>query len=137
MRVIVDTNVLLSALINPHGLPAKLIDAWRAARFELITSREQLLELGAVARRPVLRNYIVSARVGRLINDLRELAEVLIGLPQVDRSPDAGDNFLLAMAEASHAEYLVTGDRRGVLVLKTHHRTRIVNVRQMLELLNP
>lgn len=137
MRVIVDTNILLSALINPHGLPAKLIDAWRAAQFELITSREQLLELGAVARRPLLREYIVSARVGRFINDLRELAEVLIGLPHVDRSPDPGDNFLLAMAEASDAEYLVTGDRRGVLVLEAHHRTRIVSVRQMLELLNP
>ncbi|HVX90986.1 MAG TPA: PIN domain-containing protein, partial [Candidatus Paceibacterota bacterium] len=39
MRVIVDTNILLSALINPHGLPAQLIDAWRGARFQLVTSQ--------------------------------------------------------------------------------------------------
>lgn len=137
MRVIVDTNILLSALINPHGLPAQLIDAWRAARFELVTSRDQLLELGEVARRPALRKYVVPARVGRFINDFRGLAEVLTRLPHADRSSDPGDNFLLAMAEASGADYLVTGDKRDVLVLRMHDRTRIVTVRQLLAVLNP
>lgn len=137
MRVIVDTNILLSALINPHGIPAQLIDAWRAARFELVTSREQLLELGEVARRPQLRKYIVPARVGRFINDLRMLAQIISRLPRVDRSRDPGDNFLLAMAEASGADYLVTGDKRDLLVLKIHERTQILTARALLETLNP
>ena len=137
MRVIVDTNILLSALIIPNGLPAQLIDAWRGARFDLITSRDQLLELGGVARRPELRKYIVPPRVGRFINDLRELAEVLSRLPRVDSSRDPRDNFLLAMAEASGADYLVTGDKRDVLVLEMHNRTRIVTTRQLLAVLNP
>lgn len=137
MRVIVDTNILLSALINHNGLPAQLIDAWRGARFDLVTSRDQLLELGEVARRPEVRKYIAPARVGRFINDLRELAEVLSRLPHVDRSRDPGDNFLLAMAEASAADYLVTGDKRDVLVLRLHDRTQIVTVRQLLAVLNP
>ena len=137
MRVIVDTNILLSALIIPNGLPAQLIDAWRGARFDLITSRDQLLELGEVARRPELRKYIVPPRVGRFINDLRELAEVLSRLPRVDSSRDPRDNFLLAMAEASGADYLVTGDKRDVLVLEMHNRTRIVTTRQLLAVLNP
>jgi putative PIN family toxin of toxin-antitoxin system len=136
MRVIVDTNILLSALINPHGLPAKLIDAWRGARFELITSRDQLLELGEVARRPELRKYVIPARAGRFLNDLREFATVLSRLPRVDRSRDPGDNFLLAMAEASGAEYLVSGDKRDVLTLQIHDRTRIVTTRQLLVVLN-
>jgi len=136
MRVIVDTNILLSALINPHGLPAQLIDAWRGARFELITSRDQLLELGEVARRSELRKYIIPARAGRFINDLRELAMVLNRLPRVDRSRDPGDNFLLAMAEASGANYLVSGDKRDVLALEIHDRTRIVTARQLLVVLN-
>lgn len=136
MRVIVDTNILLSALINPHGLPAQLIDAWRGGRFELITSRDQLLELGEVARRPELRKYVIPARAGRFINDLCELATVLSRLPRVDRSRDPGDNFLLAMAEASGAEYLVSGDKRDVLTLQIHDRTRIVTTRQVLAVLN-
>ncbi len=137
MRVILDTNILLSALIDPHGLPAQLVDAWRTARFELVTSRDQLLELGEVARRPALRKYIVPARVGRFINDLRELAGIMSRLPRVDRSRDPGDNFLLAMAEASGADFLVTGDKRDLLVLETHGRTRIVTTRQLLAVLNP
>lgn len=136
MRIIVDTNILLSALINPHGLPAQLIDAWHGARFQLVTSQDQLLEVGEVARRPALRKYLVPAHVGRFINDLRELAEVIVRLPHVDRSRDPGDNFLLAMAEASNAEYLVSGDKRDVLALKSHGRTHIVTTRGMLSVLD-
>lgn len=137
MRVIVDTNVLLSALLNPHGVPALLIDAWRAGRFTLITSRDQLLEFGDVARRPTMRNYIVPAQVGLFINDLRQLAEVLINLPQIERSPDPADDFLLAMAEAGAADYLVTGDRHGLLQFGSHGRTQIVSARRMATLLDP
>lgn len=135
MRVVVDTNVLLSALVNPHGLPAKLIDAWRSQRYILVTSAEQLIELGDVARRPTLRKLIVPARVGALINDLRELAEVLVRLPKVDRSVDPADNFLLAMAEGGRADYLVSGDKRHVLVLGRHRACHIVTTRRMLTVL--
>jgi uncharacterized protein len=133
--VLVDTNILVSALTNPHGLPAQFLDAWRGARYELITSRDQLL--GEVARRPELRKYVIPARAGRFMDDLREFAIVLTRLPRVDRSHDPGDNFLLAMAEASGAEYLVSGDKRDVLTLQIHDRTRIVTTRQLLALLNP
>ena len=135
MRAIFDTNILLSALINPHGLPAQLIDAWRSGRFKLITSRTQLTELADVSRRDVVRQYIVPPRVGRFINDLHLLADVLQQLPAVDRSPDPADNFLLAMCDASQADYLVTGDKRDVLSLKRHSRTHIVTPRYLFDLL--
>jgi putative PIN family toxin of toxin-antitoxin system len=135
MRVILDTNILLSALINRHGIPAQLIVAWRERRYDLLTSTEQLLELGGVARRPVLRARIIPSTVGRLIRDLRKLAEVLTRLPEVDRSPDPADNFLLAMAEAGAANYLVSGDRRGVLDLGTHGVTQIIKAREFLTVL--
>jgi putative PIN family toxin of toxin-antitoxin system len=136
MRVIVDTNILLSALINPQGLPARLVDAWRGGRFQLITSQEQLLEMGEVARRPALRQCIVAAHVGRFLNDLRELAEVIVRLPDVDRSRDPADNFLLAMAVAGNADYLVCGDKRDVRALKSHGATHIVTARRMLSVLD-
>ena len=135
MRVVLDTNVLLSALINPDGTPAQLIMAWREQHFELITSIVQLVELGDVARRPVMRARILPARVGRFINDLRKLASLLKRLPHVDRSSDPADNFLLAMAEAGQADYLVSGDQRGVLALQEHGTTRILRTREMLEVL--
>ncbi len=135
MRVVLDTNILLSALINRHGIPAQLIEAWRERRYDLLTSTEQLLELGGVARRPVLRARIIPSTVGRLIRDLRKLAEVLTRLPEVDRSADPADNFLLAMVEAGAADYLVSGDRRGVLDLGTHGVTQIIKAREFLTVL--
>ena len=135
MRVVLDTNILLSALINRYGTPAQLIAGWRERRYDLITSSEQLIELGDVARRPVLRARIVPATVGRLIRDLRKLAEVLTRLHAVERSADPADNFLLAMAEAGNANYLVSGDRRGVLALGTHGITQIVRARDFLDVL--
>jgi putative PIN family toxin of toxin-antitoxin system len=135
MRVVLDTNILLSALINRHGIPAQLIVAWRERRYDLLTSTEQLLELGGVARRPVLRARIIPSTVGRLIRDLRKLAEVLTRLPDVERSADPADNFLLAMAEAGAADYLVSGDRRGVLDLGTHGVTQIIKAREFLTVL--
>jgi predicted nucleic acid-binding protein len=56
-------------------------------------------------------------------------------LPVVDRSSDPADNFLLAMAEAGSADYLVTGDKQHVLALKTHGRTKIIKVREALAML--
>jgi uncharacterized protein len=135
MRVVLDTNILLSALINRHGTPAQLIAGWRERRYDLITPTEQLIELGDVARRPVLRARIVPSTVGRLIRDLRKLAEVLTRLHAVERSADPADNFLLAMAEAGNADYLVSGDRRGVLAIGTHGITQIVRAREFLDVL--
>jgi putative PIN family toxin of toxin-antitoxin system len=135
MRVILDTNILLSALISPHGTAAQLIVACREQRYELVTSGEQLIELGEVARRPELRRRIIPATVGRFIRDLRKLANVLARLPTVDRSVDPADNFLLTMAEVGLADYLVSGDRRGVPDLKRHGSTHIIRARDFIGVL--
>ena len=135
IRVVLDTNLLISALINPRGAPVSLLDAWRQARCELITSKEQLLELGAVARRPQLRPYTTPARVGRFITDLRLLARVLNRLPLVDRSPDPGDSLLLAMAHAGRADFLVTGDKCDALMSANHGDAQIVTARQLVTVL--
>ena len=45
MRVVLDTNILFSALISPHGAPDVIYRAWRSARFEVVTSQTQLDEI--------------------------------------------------------------------------------------------
>ena len=69
------------------------------------------------------------------INDLHRFATVLDGLPVVDRSRNPNDDFLLAMAEAGAAEYLVTGEKRDFLALKRHGNTTIITSTEMLPLL--
>jgi predicted nucleic acid-binding protein len=56
-----------------------------------------------------------------------------VNLPQVRRSADPDDDFLLALAEAGAADYLVTGDNGGLLTLKKHKRTQIITARQFTE----
>ena len=73
MRVVVDTNILISALLSERSLPAHFVVLWRAGLFDLVTSSEQLDELIRVTRYPKIRARLVPARAGRLINELRTL----------------------------------------------------------------
>lgn len=129
MRVILDTNVLLGALISPHGPPEAIYRAWRAARFELVTSTTQLDELRRVSRYPKLKTILPAHRVGTMVNNMQRaiVLGALPSLPDAMEINDPNDAFLLAMALASEADYLVTGDRRaGLLQLGAAGRTRIV-----------
>ena len=55
MRVVLDSNVLLSALISPHGAPHRIHEAWRGRRFELVTCPTQLDEIRRASSYPRLR----------------------------------------------------------------------------------
>ena len=129
MRVILDTNVLLGALISPHGPPDAIYRAWRAARFELVTSRAQLDELRRVSRYPKLKTILPAHRIGTMLNNMQRalVLEVLPALLENLEANDPDDTFLLAMALAGEADYLVTGDRRaGLLQRGSIGRARIV-----------
>ena len=129
MRVILDTNVLLGALISPSGPPDTIYRAWRAARFELVTSAAQLDELRRVSRYPKLKTILPAHRVGTMVNNMQR-AIVLAPLPPLPdgiEASDPNDAFLMAMALAGEADYLVTGDRRaGLLQRGSIGRARIV-----------
>jgi uncharacterized protein len=135
MRIILDTNIIVSGLISSQGAPAQLISAWTEKNFILVTSRTQIAEIISVTHRPILRLLITPSHAGRFVNDLHRFGTVLDRLPSVERSSDPNDNFLLAMAEAGAAEYLVSGDKRDVLALKRHGNTNIVTASEMLPIL--
>ena len=135
MRFILDSNVLIAALITRDTPPDKLYQAWRDGRITLITSEPQIDEIRRVTRRVGVRLRIHPAEAGRMVNDLRCLAMVLDHLPTVDLWPDPYDNFLLAMAQVAKADVLVTGDKRDLLVLHRHQDTRILTARAALDLL--
>lgn len=135
MRLILDTNVLVAALITRNTPPDALYRAWRDGVFELVTSEFQLQEMRAVTRREPIRQRLHPAEAGRMVNDLRSLAFMVEPGPVPDISPDPYDNFLLAMAQASRAQALVTGDKRDLLALGHHQGTRILTARQALSLI--
>lgn len=135
MRVILDTNILLSGLISPAGIPARLIDAWLDRRFELVSHALQLDELRSVTRWNKVKALIRAADAGRLVNRVGAVAMMPERLPDVERSRDPRDDFLLALCEAGNAEWLVTGDKADLLALKRHAAARIVTAAEFARVL--
>lgn len=135
MRIVLDTNILISALISSASSPsAQLLALWRTRKIVVITAAQQIEEIARVTRYPQVRARIVPALAGRLVNRLRDVAIVVEKLPQLDVSPDPDDNYLLALAEKGQAQFLVTGDKE-LLSLKQHKSTRIITPAAMIETL--
>jgi putative PIN family toxin of toxin-antitoxin system len=135
MRVVLDTNILVSALLIQTGNPAAIYRAWQEGQFALLTCAEQLDELRATLRKPAIAERIKPYKAGVLVNEMKKLADSVEALQRVRRSPDPTDDFLLALSEAATADYLVTGDKGGLLALKRHKGTRIVSARTFAALL--
>jgi len=132
VRLVIDTNILISALLVQGSLPSQLIELWREGKFDLLTSAEQLDELMRVTRYPKIRERLAPALAGRLINEMREIAVLVKELPVVTVCTDPYDNYLLAMTQVGAADTLVTGAKRDLLVLKHYEGISIVTVREFL-----
>ena len=68
MRVVLDTGILIAALITKDTPPDLIYQAWRKKKFELITSEWQLAEFRRVSRYPKLRKYLIPSEAGKMIN---------------------------------------------------------------------
>ncbi len=128
-RVVLDTNIIISALISRSGISAKIVAAAITQRFEILAHQRLLDEIRMTTAYPKIASRISRAQAGRLINELADAATFIDRLPNVRRSADPGDDFLLALAEAGSADFLVTGDKTGLLALERHGKTQIFSAR--------
>ena len=135
MRVVLDTNILVSAMITSAGKPAAIVNSWLDGKFTLLTCAAHVDELRSTLQKPRVAELIKPHKAGRLVNQIKKLAEDVGTLPTVERSADPTDDFLLAMSEAGNADYLVTGDKSGLLELDPHRATRIVSASDFAALL--
>jgi putative PIN family toxin of toxin-antitoxin system len=132
--VVLDSNVLLSALHSGRSPPAEIVEAWRKGRFRLVTSLDQIAEFKRAARYPKLRPFLPRGAIGRVVNELRSAEVLLERLRRAGESPDPGDDYLLAMAIAAGADFLVTGDKLLLAVKRAGH-ARIVAPRRFAAML--
>jgi uncharacterized protein len=114
MHVVLDANVLVSALISPQGAPGEILAAWEKDRFDLVVSPATLDELGRVLHYPrIQQKYNLPADkleqflhlvVGQaiVVNPMKELAVI---------EADPSDNRYLECAKEGDAAYIVTGDK--------------------------
>lgn len=136
MIAILDTNILISALFDPNSTSAMLVQCWEDGRFDLLSCDEQFQEFRRVSRYPKVAARLSAPKAGKMVLRMRKLATLIDRVPQVNISRDPADNYLLALAEAGKANYLVTGDKADLLVLEKNGATKIVSVREFAQLLN-
>jgi len=127
ISVILDTNVLLSVVMSPRGVSHLIWSAWKEGEFTLITSSIQIEELRRVLNYPKIRKRIPPSKASSILNNICH-ANVMKSLPDVKAElHDENDIFLLQMALASNANYLVTGDSRaGLLQMERFFETAIL-----------
>jgi uncharacterized protein len=115
VRVVLDTNVLLSGLINPQGPPGLIVGRWRDGGFELVLSERQLEEIEEVLRYPKIAQRLSwgTEEIERFTLLLRLKSEI-VALPGVadvfEGLRDSADAHLLSALQRSAAEVLVSGD---------------------------
>lgn len=112
-RVVVDPNVLLSALVGkPDAAPAILLDAIHDHAIEMVACPALIVEVRENLDEPYFRALIQKEEAEQTVNAIERVA-VMLGDP-VDPEPvlrDRSDDYLLALALAGKAEAIVTGDK--------------------------
>lgn len=132
LKIVLDTNILLSSYLSPQGSPSKLINRWYKKEFQLIVSIEILAEYHKIMERfnilhkqkETLFKYI---HQNALHFDIRNFS------PFVLNDPD-DDKFIHCAIEGK-ADYIVSGDKH-LLKLKQHGNTQIVTVKEFLDILD-
>jgi len=127
--IVLDTNIIVSALLSPHGPPAEIIKLWEADRLEVATSPPLLAELERVLAYPRVREHFADPRsVTALLKRfwmVATLVEPETPFDVIDRDPP--DNRVLECAVAASASYIISGDEhlltlgeyRGIVILKS------------------
>lgn len=116
LRVVLDTNVLVSGLAYPASVPGRIITAWRHGSIEVLLSAYILDELRRVLPRLAHRHGLSTAEIDDLVDVLSIQAELVEPLPTQDaelRDPDDGPvlGSLVAALAMADADYLITGDK--------------------------
>jgi putative PIN family toxin of toxin-antitoxin system len=110
LRIVLDTNVIVSGLLNPEGNPGRIVDLLLAGEVTLLVDDRILAEYRAVLRRS--KFGLGAADVSDFLDLLEAASERVAAAPLGVRLPDASDRPFLEVAVAAGADVLVTGNIR-------------------------
>lgn len=137
MRVVIDTNVVISRFLSPTGTPAQLFEQWQLNAFELVLSEPILAEFQKVLeyQRIQARHHMAPEEIAEVINGFRQFA-VLVDVKErlVVIEEDPEDDKFLECAVAGSAEVIVSGDAH-LLDLKEYRGIQILSPAAFLILL--
>lgn len=125
LRVVLDTNVLISAVLNIHGAPGICLQTCRLRGYSILLSEATFEELRSRLAKPKFDRYRVQGQFDIYLRELHVISEWLEPVTHVSACRDPDDDKFLALAAEGGASVLVTGDRdllafnpfRGVEIL--------------------
>ena len=124
-RVILDTNLWISYLISSRLIKIDLM--LEKGQIRLIFSEESLGEFIEVANRPKFRKFFSEEDIIELLSLIHHFVEIVEVHSEINICRDPKDNFLLALAKDSNADFLVTGDK-DLLEIGNFHGTQIITI---------
>ena len=128
IRIVLDTNVLISAGLIPHGVPRRILDRILFGEgIELFLSPEILKEYEGTAGRPKFSQR--RRPLGTLLRRIRKHGTMVVPTEEIDVLSDPDDNKFLACARTAKADFLVTGNRID-FQLKAFEGTEILSPRE-------
>lgn len=138
LRVVIDTNIFVSALLSRNGVPAQVLKAWRENRFIMLTSPAIITEVAETLAGFIYHaSYRVSQTdVDEVVTLLKGVAVEVLGNADVSDAgiPDPDDLIFLACAVDGDANYIASGDKH-LKGLKVYRDIPIVTARELLEIL--
>jgi putative PIN family toxin of toxin-antitoxin system len=137
VRIVLDTNTLVSALLSPHGPPRRLLDGARAQVFELCSSPVLMAELlDVVSREKFAARFAQAGLVPlEIVGAIRRLATMAVpaSVPRVI-ADDADDDHVLACALAGNADLIVSGDKHLLRLGREYQGIRIVTAAEAVRI---
>jgi putative PIN family toxin of toxin-antitoxin system len=130
IRVVIDTNILVSALLQPEGLPAAVWMLALSGNVQLCVSDAIFAEYDEVIRRPRFKRP--ADVIEGALAEIRKLGHWVTPSVRVEECADPDDNMFLECAQTAEADYLVTGNVRHFP--ERWKMTRVVSARELIEL---
>jgi len=140
-RIVIDTNILVSAILTSKGNPAKILKLVLEGKLNLIISPAILEETQRVLRYPRLvklmkKNKITRKEVYDFLDKMSKVAVITPGQLDIDAIPDdPADNKILACGLEGEADYLISGNHH-LTDLKIFQGIKIVHTSTFLKIIN-
>ena len=134
LKVVIDTNTIISAPLSENGNPAKIFELLLLEEMSNFTSHEIISEIGEVFDRNKIKSMLSKEKIDFVIKNFKKFSKLIkpnIKLDIIRDDPD--DNKILECAETADVEYIISGDKH-LKELKNYKKIKIVSPKEFFDI---